>query len=52
MISPIGTFLSRRGTWVINENKVGPVASQLRAALLDIQYGMAPDTHGWMHAIL
>ena len=52
VISPIGTLLSRRGTWVINENKVGPVASQLRAALLDIQYGMAPDTHGWMHAIL
>ena len=52
VISPIGTLLSKRGTWVINENKVGEVSIRLRAALLDIQYGISHDTHNWMHTIL
>ncbi len=30
---------------------IGPCASGLRAALLDIQYGRAPDTNGWMHRV-
>ena len=51
VISPIGTFMSRRGNWVINNNEVGPIAKHLRASLLDIQYGLAPDTRGWMHTI-
>lgn len=51
VISPIGTFLSRRGTWTINENQVGEISMRLRAALLDIQYGLAPDTRNWMHKI-
>ncbi len=52
VISPIGTLMSRRGTWTINDNKVGEVSTRLRAALLDIQYGLAPDTRNWMHTIL
>lgn len=52
VISPIGTFLSRRGTWTLNDNKVGEVSMRLRAALLDIQYGLAPDTRRWMHNLL
>ncbi len=51
VISPIGTFLSRRGTWVINDHRVGEVSMQLRAALLDIQYGLAPDPRNWMHTL-
>ncbi|MCE1229597.1 MAG: branched-chain amino acid aminotransferase [Firmicutes bacterium] len=52
VISPIGTLLSRRGTWVINDNKVGEISMKLRSALLDIQYGLVPDTRKWMHSIL
>nr|WP_320132593.1 branched-chain amino acid aminotransferase [uncultured Holophaga sp.] len=52
VISPIGTFRSKHGDWVINGGEVGPVAKQLREALLDIQYGLAADTRGWMHTIL
>jgi len=51
VVSPIGSLLSRRGTWTINDNKVGEVSMRLRAALLDIQYGMTPDTRNWMHTI-
>lgn len=27
------------------------VADELRAALVDIQFGRAPDTHGWLHPV-
>ena len=30
---------------------VGPVALELREALLDIQHGAVEDTHGWMHRV-
>jgi branched-chain amino acid aminotransferase len=30
----------------------GPVSLRLRDALLDIQHGVAPDTHGWMHRLV
>lgn len=52
VISPIGSLMSRRGTWTLNDNKVGEVSTRLRAALLDIQYGLVPDTRNWMHNIL
>ncbi|WP_005033013.1 branched-chain amino acid aminotransferase [Holophaga foetida] len=52
VISPIGTFKSRRGDWVVNGNQLGPISMELRGALLDIQYGLKPDTHGWMHRIV
>ncbi|MDB5906784.1 MAG: branched chain amino acid aminotransferase, partial [Massilia sp.] len=29
----------------------GPVTMALRAALLGIQHGTAPDRHGWMHKV-
>ena len=30
----------------------GPVASELRQHLLDLQYGRAEDPHGWMHRLV
>jgi len=32
----------------VGDGKPGPVAERLYAALTDIQYGRAPDRHGWM----
>ena len=32
--------------------ETGPVTSQVRAALVDIQYGRAEDAFGWMHRVL
>ena len=31
---------------------VGPVALELREALLDVQHGAVEDTHGWMHRVV
>jgi len=52
VITPIGTVKSTRGTWVIRDGNTGPVSAKLRETLLNIQHGLAPDTHGWLHKIV
>ena len=51
VITPIGTVKSNHGEWLINHGKPGPVATQLRKALLDLQHGLAPDTQHWLHSV-
>jgi len=51
VITPIGTVKSTQGEWLINKGETGPVATQLRNALLNLQHGLAPDTNNWMHKI-
>ena len=51
VITPVGTVKSDRGTWVVSEGQTGPIALELRQALLDIQYGRAADRYGWMHRV-
>lgn len=52
VITPIGTVKSKMGTWVVNNGEMGPVAAQMRKALLDIQFGRAEDRYGWMHRVV
>jgi branched-chain amino acid aminotransferase len=50
VITPIGRVRWRGGEIVMGDGEtIGPTAIELRQALLDIQYGRAPDTHGWLH---
>lgn len=51
VITPVGVIKSPDATWVIGDGRPGPVTLRLRRALLDIQQGVAPDPHGWMHRI-
>ena len=51
VITPIGTVKSSHGVWEINNCESGPVTLQLRKALLDLQHGLVPDTHHWLHEI-
>jgi len=51
VISPVGLLGFPDGTLTVGDGKPGPVAKRLFAALTDIQYGRAPDQHGWMVAI-
>ncbi|MNT77181.1 Branched-chain-amino-acid aminotransferase [compost metagenome] len=51
MVTPIGTVKGRQHNFTVGDGDVGPVASRLKSALLDIQQGRAPDTHGWMERI-
>ena len=52
VITPIGEVKSSHGGWVIGTGKTGPVTAQLRETLLNIQHGLAPDKHGWMHKVV
>lgn len=52
VITPVGTVKSTEGGFTINQGQTGPVAARLRAALLDLQHGNAPDPHGWMHPVV
>jgi branched-chain amino acid aminotransferase len=50
VITSIGRVRWRGGEVVMADgNTIGPVAAELRQALVDIQYGRAPDVHRWMH---
>jgi len=47
VISAVGAAKSVHGTWQTGDGKPGVITNQLRAALLAIQHGSAPDKHGW-----
>lgn len=51
VITPIGRLCWRDGEVGRTGDGPGPVASALRAALLDIQYGRADDRYGWLHRV-
>ncbi|WP_327680939.1 branched-chain amino acid aminotransferase [Kitasatospora sp. NBC_00458] len=52
VITPVGSVKSRGGDWTVGAGEPGPVTMELRKALLAIQGGQAPDTHGWLHRIV
>jgi branched-chain amino acid aminotransferase len=39
------------GEWTIHGGETGPVATRIRETLLNIQHGLSPDRHGWMHRV-
>jgi branched-chain amino acid aminotransferase len=51
VITPVGTVRSAAGQWAAATHRLGPVTTKLRAALLGIQYGTAPDRYGWVHKV-
>jgi len=48
VVTPIGKVKGRQHNFTIGDGGAGPVAGRLKAALLDLQQGRAPDPHGWM----
>ena len=52
VVTPIGRLRWRGGETVIADgDTTGPVTAELRAGLLDLQYGRRPDPHGWLHRV-
>jgi branched-chain amino acid aminotransferase len=51
VVTPVGT-LKWRGGQVGDAETTGEVTGKVRAALVDIQYGRAEDTFGWMHRVV
>ena len=50
VITPINALRWRGGEVSIGA-EAGPVTARLRQALLDLQYGRASDTFGWLHRL-
>jgi branched-chain amino acid aminotransferase len=54
VVTPVGSLKWRGGSVGDDgaDAETGPVTQQVRTALVDIQYGRAEDTFGWMHRVL
>ncbi len=50
VVTPVGA-LRWRGGEVGHGDETGPVTAKIRQTLVDIQYGRAEDTFGWMHRV-
>ncbi len=51
VITPVGRLQWRDGEVASASGGTGPVTQKLRDALVGIQYGTAPDEHGWLHPV-
>jgi branched-chain amino acid aminotransferase len=53
VVTPVGTLKWRGGSVSTGDGTeaIGPVTTQVRQALVDIQYGRSEDTFGWMHQV-
>jgi branched-chain amino acid aminotransferase len=47
VISPVGELAYKGERLVINQGRIGTLTQKLYDAIVGIQYGTAPDTHGW-----
>ncbi len=47
-LSPVGTLVRDGIEIKVRDGEAGPNTARLQKALQDIQYGLAPDTHGWL----
>ena len=47
VISPVGELAYKGERIVVNGGKIGALTKKLYDAIVGIQYGTAPDTHGW-----
>ncbi|MDF1488316.1 branched-chain amino acid aminotransferase [Tessaracoccus caeni] len=52
VITPVASFKDPDGIHAVGSREPGPRTLELRRALTEIQYGLRPDTHGWMTQIL
>ena len=52
VITPIGALRWPGGEAVAGSGEPGEVTMKLRKALMDIQYGRADDTYGWMRRVV
>ncbi|MHB8610986.1 MAG: branched-chain amino acid aminotransferase [Candidatus Dormibacteraceae bacterium] len=50
-ITPVGAVKSAHGSWTVGDGKPGEVSMRLRRSLVEIQRGVGPDPHGWLHPV-
>ena len=52
VITPVGELIWEGGSVGDAAAPTGPVTTRIRQRLVDIQYGRAEDTHGWMRRLV
>jgi branched-chain amino acid aminotransferase len=52
VITPVGHVKSRTGEFRVADGEPGPIATGLRAELLDLQHGAGADPHGWLRRVV
>ena len=52
VVTPVGVLKWDGGEAVSSDGETGKITSDIRSALVDIQYGRAEDRHGWMHKVV
>ncbi|MGA8987450.1 branched-chain amino acid aminotransferase [Aeromicrobium sp.] len=52
VVTPVRSLKWDGGEAVSGDGEAGKVTTEIRAALIDIQYGRAADPHGWMTQIV
>jgi branched-chain amino acid aminotransferase len=51
VLAGVGTLVHRGREHRVGSGEIGPVTQRLRAALVAIQTGEAPDPHGWTRKV-
>lgn len=51
VLTPVGTLIHNGKEHQVGTGEAGEVTNALRQALNEIQWGNAPDTHGWLHKV-
>ena len=51
VITPVGSVKDAGGSFTVGDGTPGAMTQRLRDRLTSIQRGVAPDPHGWMHAL-
>ena len=51
VVSPVTQFIDDNKTFAVNSGAVGEVSKKIKQALIDIQFGGAPDPYGWRHSL-
>src|SRR6267142_4460037 len=51
VISPVGELAYKGRRIVVNGGRIGELSQKLYDTIVGIQYGTAPDTHGWTLAV-
>ena len=51
VVTSVGSVHSTKGSFTIGAGGPGQITQKLRAQLVDIQRGVAPDPHGWVQRI-
>jgi branched-chain amino acid aminotransferase len=52
VVTPVGTLKWEDGETAAPTTEAGELTSKIREALVDIQFGRAEDTFGWMHKVV